>query len=234
VLSKDDRVPISVPYFQDTFPSSHVLQTQPKRACFPPSAPNSCQTRKILTPRFSRLKLLLKHISAGSGDAKLDQYLQSRDSYAKQTPKSVIFDNLWTIFAPGTIVYGQPFLKEPQIFIVQDNLQAWSSRSSSGRKGKPWSMACWSYDWDGKFFQRKSLRIKIEPFEGPKPISSLPYYPFVEKNNCDATREELKNRGVKFRRYCSAERGARMFEYDGETIFLKKGIRGIYTEESIV
>lgn len=182
----------------------------------------------------AELKLLLENISAGSGDAKLDQYLQSRDSYAKEKQKSVVFDNLWTIFPPGTMVYGQPFLKQSQIFIVQDKLQTWPSRSASGRKGRPWSMACWSYDWDGKCFLRKSLKIKLEPFEGPKPISSLPYYPFVENKNRDAITEKLIKRGADFRKYCMAKTGERMFEYLGETIFLKKGIRGMYTEESIV
>lgn len=55
----------------------------------------------------SDLRLLLDTIASGSGDPKLDKYFKSRTSNKEQ--KSVTFETLWTMFPPGTLIYGRPF-----------------------------------------------------------------------------------------------------------------------------
>lgn len=50
-----------------------------------------------------------------------------RETYLKEG--AVQFDDLWTVFTPGTLINGTPFQKQDQLFIVQDNLAIWPERS---------------------------------------------------------------------------------------------------------
>ena len=68
------------------------------------------------------LGLLLDTLSSGSGDQKLDKYLKVRESSKEQ---KMTFESLWTIFPPGTLVYGKVFQGQDQIFIVQGNVRPW-------------------------------------------------------------------------------------------------------------
>ena len=121
----------------------------------------------------SDLKLLLDAIAAGSGDVKLDKYFKSRASMKKQD--AVTFDTLWTLFPPGTLLYRKPFQGQDQVFIVYDNERVWPYlRRGSPREQDPWSLLCWTYDWDGTAFRRMPLKIGFEHFEQHKPITSLP------------------------------------------------------------
>lgn len=69
------------------------------------------------------LSKMLKIVSDGaSGDVNLDKYFKTQTSPTKPSledemkPKTVQFTNLWTIFPPGTLIYGKPFQNEDQIF----------------------------------------------------------------------------------------------------------------------
>ena len=168
------------------------------------------------------LKLLLDTISSGSGDQKLDKYFKTRDSHKEQ--KLVTFESLWTIFAPGTIVYGKPFLGQDQVFIVHDNLSPWPV---NGRKTPSWTLQCWTYDWNGKIFRRMALRLSIESFEGTTPISSLPFYPLDYHQEPDVLKKRLCERGAKYKRFCTAKEGSRMFDYKGDVFFGKRGFAGV-------
>jgi hypothetical protein len=177
----------------------------------------------------SDLKLLLDTILSGSGDAKLDKFFRTRASNREQ--KTVTFETLWTIFPPGTIVYGKPFQKEDQIFIVRDNRATWPDVS---RRNPTWGLDAWTYDWNGKIFGRKCLRLDFEQFEGHKPITSLPYYPFELHENREAIENQLRSRGIKYREFCTAKRGQRMFKYSGDAIFGKKGFSGVQGDDDQV
>ena len=168
------------------------------------------------------LKLLLDTISSGSGDQKLDKYFKIRDSHKEQ--KLVTFETLWTLFAPGTLVYGKPFLGEDQVFIVYDNLNPWPI---NGRKTSTWTLQCWTYDWNGKTFKRLALRLDIESFEGTRPISSLPFYPLDYHQELEVLKKRLCERGAKYKRFCTAEEGSRMFDYRGDVVFGKRGFPGV-------
>ena len=167
------------------------------------------------------LKLLLDTISNGSGDPKLDKYFKIRDSNREQ--RSVAFDSLWTIFPPGELVYGRPCLGQDQIFIVRDNLRAWPRDES---KTATWSLECWTYDWDGKFFKRRLVRLDIESFESYKPIASLAFYP-LDHHPDSNLKQRLVDRGYKYKRLCIAKQGSRMFDYAGNALFGKQGFSGI-------
>ena len=180
----------------------------------------------------SDLKLLLDTISSSSGCPKLDKYFKIRDSNKQQ--KSVTFETLWTIFPPGSLVYGQPFQGQDQVFLVQDNLQTWPYRQRRPSDEQAyWDLICWTYDWDGKRFRRLRLNLEFEYFDGHKPISSLPYYPFELNDQYDIIKDKLIEQGKTYRRFCTARQGSRMFEYNGEATFVKKGFSGVQGDNEV-
>lgn len=153
----------------------------------------------------SDLKLLLATISTSSGDAKLDKYFKMRQS--SRELKSVTFESLWTLFAPGTLVYGKPFLGHDQLFIVQHGWRSWPRPNVTS-----WPLACWTYDWDGKVFKRMPLKLELECFEGHKPITSLAFYPLDYHSDRNSIMQNLMKRGDKYKRICNAKQGSRMFD----------------------
>ncbi|TGO21649.1 hypothetical protein BPAE_0207g00030 [Botrytis paeoniae] len=173
----------------------------------------------------SDLRELLETIKSGSGDAKLDSYLTARDDFIKQ--KSITFEALWTIFPPGAIIYGQIFLKdEEQIFVVEDNYTPWPREESRrSRTLPPWFLYCWVYDYTGTIFQRRRVVLTFDSFDGPKPIASLPFHPLsaIEPDRRKQIEEKLLKRGKLFKKYCTADKDHRMYEYKGEAMFDKRG-----------
>ena len=184
----------------------------------------------------SDLGELLETILKGSGDAKLDVYMRVRDSLKKQG--STTFDALWTIFPPGTVVYGHLFLKTDQIFIVEDNLRPWPREDNRSRSGTPkiWELKCWTYDFTGKVFLRKAVKLPFEQFQGTKPISALPFYPLEAMSSVkrETIEAKLLKSGRTFRKYCTAEEGDRMYKYKGQAIFDKKGLRDLQAKDPAV
>lgn len=181
----------------------------------------------------SDLKILLDTISSSSGDPKLDKYFKTCDSNKGQ--KSVTFETLWTIFPPGSLVYGQPFQGQDQVFIVQDNLRPWPYfRRGAAREQTSWALLCWTYDWDGKMFRRMCLKLEFENFDGHKPITSLPFYPFELNEQHILIKDNLIKQGVKYRDLCTASQGSWMFEYSGEAILVKKGFSGVQGDDDKV
>ena len=192
----------------------------------PPKNDNDGQAR-------SDLGLLLDTISSSSGDPKLDKYFRARDSNKEQ--ESVTFETLWTIFLPGSLVYGQPFQRQHQIFIVQDSNKTWPNfRRRRAFEHASWDLLCWTYDWDGNRFRRMSLKLEFGYFDGHKPITSLPFYPFKLNDQCNVIRHSLIKQGVAYRHVCEAAQGSRMFEYNGEAILVKKGFSGVQGDDDKV
>ncbi|OAG41850.1 hypothetical protein AYO21_03853 [Fonsecaea monophora] len=178
----------------------------------------------------SDLKLLLDTITSSSGDAKLDKYFKTRDSHRQQN--CVTFDNLWTVFSPGSLVYGRPFQGQDQVFIVEDNFGAWPYFSDSARRDQAiWTLLAWTYDWNGNMFKRSLLRLDFEYFDGTKPITSLPYYPFDLHEQQDTVRQNLIKQGVQFRSFCTATQGSRLFDYRGDALLIKKGFSGVQADD---
>jgi hypothetical protein len=180
------------------------------------------------------LKNLLETISSGSGDAKLDKYFKTRESNKVQN--SVTFDTLWTLFPPGTLVYGKPFQEQDQVFIVQDNIRTWPVKwpERAHRGNVTWSILCWIYDWDGTTFRQMSLELVFEHFDGLKPIVSLLYYPLEFNENSRNIKTLLIERGAAYKRFCTTKEGSRMFDYNGEAIFVKRGFSGVQGDDDEV
>jgi hypothetical protein len=172
------------------------------------------------------LKLLLDTISGGSsGDAKLDKYFKMRDGYKRQTPETIQFEDLWTVFRPGMLVYGKPFQDEDQVFIVKDTRLVWpvGDDSHTGKSYQPWELEAWSYDWSGQSFRRTLFTLRFEEFEGHRPLTSLPFFPLDVHSRRDEICANLIQRGKKFRAVCEATKGQRLFEYDSNAILERKG-----------
>ena len=130
------------------------------------------QTAKDENEKRARedLGLLLDILSGGSsGDATLEKYFKARD--VSLHDKTVQFDNLWTFFSPGNLVYGKPFQGQDQMFVVRDSLRAWPLCDD-----RVWKLDCWAYDWTGNGFQRSCFTVLFEKDEGPKPINTLPSF----------------------------------------------------------
>ncbi|OTB07949.1 hypothetical protein M426DRAFT_317451 [Hypoxylon sp. CI-4A] len=161
---------------------------------------------------------LLDLLQQTTGDTQLNDYLQNRESLTKS--KNITFDALWTIFPPGTIIYGRPYLKNDQVFIVEDLFDLWPEPAD-----KWWSLTCWTYDWNGQVFRRKPLTLRFPRFRGTKAISALPYYPLSEAKDEDKIRESLIARGKAYRKYCTTKDDGRRFRYDGIAVADKTGFR---------
>ncbi|RBR11911.1 uncharacterized protein FIESC28_08796 [Fusarium coffeatum] len=176
------------------------------------------------------LKLLLDTISGGSsGDERLDKYFKARQNYKKQKPETVQFEDLWTVFQPGTLVYGQPFQGQPQVFVVKDNFRPWpwqrpDKKARGGTRPDTWELDAWSYDWRDGSFSRCLFVLNFDHFEGHLPLTSLPYYPFELHPEYEAKRAELIARGRDFRKICEAKQGSRLFDYRGRSVIEKKGL----------
>ncbi|KAF4624368.1 hypothetical protein G7Y89_g13805 [Cudoniella acicularis] len=170
----------------------------------------------------SDLRLLLKTVSENSTDRRLEQLLKTRGLNMDQ--KRITYETLWTIFPPGEIVFGKPFQKQPQLFIVQDNVRPWPEPETPRGRSAPWVLKCWMYDWTGHVFLRTLLKLRFERFEGAKPINSLPYYPFRYHENRKDMEDELLERGKTYRRVCIAKKGEQMYHYKGGVIFSRRGI----------
>ena len=176
----------------------------------------------------SDLGLLLLSIRSGSGDLKLDKYFKTRAANIERS--TVTFESLWTIFPPGSLIYGKPFLGEDAVLVVQDNTGTWPSQSED----QDWSLLCWIYDWGGKSFKRLCLEVTFQSFDGQKPITALPYYPLELVKDRDTLTAKLVERGREFRQYCLLKQGQRMFSYSGEAIFDKKGFSGVQIDDEKV
>ncbi|KAI1359172.1 P-loop containing nucleoside triphosphate hydrolase protein [Xylaria arbuscula] len=101
------------------------------------------------------LKLLLDTISSGSsGDLNLDKFFKIRGNYKSQEQETIQFNDLWTIFPPGTLIYGKPFQGEDQVFLVKDNKSPWPKWDSEAREAFPWKLEAWSWDWKDESFGR--------------------------------------------------------------------------------
>ncbi|KAI5460478.1 hypothetical protein BGZ63DRAFT_464601 [Mariannaea sp. PMI_226] len=181
------------------------------------------------------LGLLLDTISGGSsGDEKLDRYFKMRPNYTKQQPGTIQFQDLWTVFRPGMLVYGRPFQNEDQVFIVKDHARAWPWRNNThlgDRDFAPWELEAWSYDWKNDTFRRIQFTLRFPYFDGHLPLTSLPFYPFNLHPKHDVVREELIKRGKQFRSICKSNEGLRLFDYLGQSILEKKGFSGMSDEK---
>ncbi|KAI2642294.1 hypothetical protein GGS21DRAFT_501824 [Xylaria nigripes] len=181
------------------------------------------------------LKLLLDTISGGSsGDDNLDKFFQMRDNYKSQQSnrETVQFRDLWTIFPPGTLIYGKPFPNEDQVFVVKDSNTTWPMRKEESKKYYPWTLVAWSYDRKKGSFGKCAFILSIEFFDGHQPLTSLPFFPFEKHEDYELIRSKLVHRGKTFQEVFNTKDDSRMFEYKGDAIVEMKGFAGMKIDET--
>lgn len=139
--------------------------------------------------------------------------------------QSIQFEHLWTIFPPGELVYSTVFMKKDQIFIVKECTAKIIPESDSGREKDTkrfWSLVCWTYDWDGRIFNRVPIAFRFEEFQSARLINTLHCHP-LRHHNTDTIelatlRKNLIDRGKRFRNLCIRQSGSQMFNYNGVAI----------------
>ncbi|KAF0314836.1 AAA family [Colletotrichum asianum] len=215
-IFREDPVTLSSPYDAIIYEYDDLLAEAEKAE----EDEENMQARKDL-------KLLLDTIRTSSGDEKLDKYFKMRPNYKKPTPNTIQFEDLWTVFPPGMLVYGKPFQGEDQVFVVKDNQMFWPWRDPSMREPLPWKLDAWSYDWKDGTFSRTLFTLEFEQFDGHLPLTSLPFYPFDLCEEQEKIREKLIERGQTFRKICNARNDTRLFDYLGLSILETKGFSGM-------
>lgn len=219
-IFSDSPVTLSSPYEPIVFSWDQLLEVA--------SSPGADSDRQAKDD----LKLLLDTISGGSsGDEKLDKFFKMRDNYKNQQQETIQFDDLWTIFPPGTLIYGKPFQNEDQVFVVRDNNMTWPKWNDDTSEHFPWALEAWSYDWKEGSFGRSSFILSFEHFDGHRPVTALKYYPFKMHKDREAVQSKLIERGKLFQQYCNAKDESRMFDYKGDAIPEKKGFSGMKGDE---
>jgi len=149
-----------------------------------------------------QLKLLLDSLRL---TPELNVYLASLE--AQNNERTIQFDQLWTIFPPGEVVYSTVFMDEPQLFVVKESgprpsqgknkniknlrremdelldgfkgrlLDALTNEPNASRPQSRWSMVAWTYDWNGTSFERVPVRFTFDSFTGNRAISTLHCHP---------------------------------------------------------
>jgi hypothetical protein len=145
-----------------------------------------------------------------------------------QKSRTIDFNSLWILFPPGALIYASPFLNAHQVFVVKEcssKIYTESDSDNSKDDKRVWHLHCWTYDWDGKKFNRVPVFFKFYDFQGERTINTLPCHPLSQHFSGDnakdeeaAFREKLVERGSLFERYCTKVAGAQMFDYSGKAI----------------
>ena len=179
---------------------------------------------------LEHLTYVLNFVQQRYADALLQEEMRHQESQAMCT-----FEWSWLLFRPGTVVYSwQDGLL--RAFVVEKHDKALKRKMNPKsilrldeleRKPLPLQIIVWFLDFDGDHIGRRRQEYLITPFDGAKPIQSLPIFPkeYMNKNErLDAslsTEEYLIKRGQLF-----CEMTTRSYMHcDGETVkFPKKTV----------
>jgi hypothetical protein len=114
------------------------------------------------------LKKLLDYIRSVP---ELIKYFRTREGNA--TAKVTTYEHMWTLFAPGSLVLAKPFLKQNQVFKVEEPPIPYVSTKLPPKLFV--SAYCW--DYNGKKWVKVFYNLAIENFRGTKEINQLECYP---------------------------------------------------------
>jgi len=137
---------------------------------------------------------------------------------------------------------AKPFLNKPQIFMVEISESLVPNDLSS-----KFAIICYSIDWNGSKFDKVPFEMTIERFSDKKSLFELPFYPLdfhqdmdddddePKSRNCaddspavKRLKAKLKDRGVLYKKYCTAKKGKQTFRYNG-TAYHQKGSSLFYS-----
>jgi hypothetical protein len=85
----------------------------------------------------------------------------------------ITFKYLWTIFEPGSLIYGVEDDHE-RIYELVSSSEQWDSRRGMAYL----RLQCQGVDWDGDKFGRCNEYLSVYDFEGTRKITALAAYPF--------------------------------------------------------
>lgn len=140
--------------------------------------------RKDLTDEeaIAHLDLLIKFINETFKDTIADT-----ENHLEQG--LVTYANLWTIFRPGSILYGQ-ILGQPRAFIL--NSYAYSCQPPALQLNVNF------VDFDGSTFGRRHTQLEIDAFSGAQKIRGFGAYPLSMHADELAMKKRLTDRGRQF------------------------------------
>ena len=180
------------------------------------------------------LRLLLDEVRRTPG---LESYFNGAREMQGKT-NTVSFEYLWTLFPPGELVVGKPFMDRWQAFIVKFCVAGYKKKGNSEK----WVLECWTYDWNGTIFRRVPVEFSFDEFKATKSITALPCYPLRYhrtksdvansvngKSSAEAMKLDLIKRGERYRDLCLKRKGRQLFDYEGELLERGKGVRSVAT-----
>lgn len=137
----------------------------------------------------------------------VNETLQPVRSYLHGAPSSVNFNNIWHLFATGSLIYVKDRSTPQKIWKV---IQATGGRKylddpGSGipdweTKWSPFVIDCYYVDFDGTNFVRINSQFTIEKFNDSMPIAGLQIMPLevAERLLSGVKRDEFRERGEQF------------------------------------
>jgi hypothetical protein len=169
-------------------------------------------------------------LEAIQGSPELADYFKMRESSLVEGLTS--YHTMWTLFAPGELVYARPFLDCPQLFIVESPPSIWDSEN--GIKSSVLNVDCWCYDWNGFEMVRVYYNIAIERFKGTKPILELACYPVRNHQSRDELFARFVRQGRLYERIVKSRPGAsQMFCYTGKVLSHDRDFMGRNNEDTV-
>lgn len=135
------------------------------------------------------------------------------DVESATSPGLIDFQDLWMLYAPGTIVFSKE--EGEWEALVVDSVRGCqkSVRRRSGQHDYTrLDLTCWSIDYDGEVFGRVWTTHCIAPFQNKKEITSLSLVPERFLPDCGSIKETLRARGKQFWEL----QGQNYKEYTGE------------------
>ncbi|KAI8952755.1 P-loop containing nucleoside triphosphate hydrolase protein [Xylaria longipes] len=120
----------------------------------------------------------------------LKDVIAATEDYVKN--KVVTYENIWTIFQPGCIVYAKRFGKPVGVRLVDGQF------IQHYKLGSCYQVKCERVDWDGSRFGYDVSQHFIMPFEGTTPVTDLECFPLSYHPEEETIKEKLTARGRKF------------------------------------
>lgn len=182
-------------------------------ALFDGQLPITVQTNNSLVLHsWDRLWDATKDNPDSKTSAELRCYLKNIERYEQATLQAhaaalregqINFDNMWTLFPPGSEVITMLFQNSYQIFTVDQH--------GPSVDGMGFKLSCWAYDWDGRALIRSAHDFIVPRFEGKKKVTELQCYPLrfykYGDEGPEKLRQQLIERGKLFETYCKRDEG---------------------------
>lgn len=153
------------------------------------------------TQSLEQLKLLLGWIKTT-----FELEIAAYDKCMSSDLKAISYDNLWTVFMPGTIVHTQ-HLALDRAFSVAEH---WYDEDDA--ENPAFNLRCNFVDYDGDRFGIRRIILEIPKYSGVREIRKQDVKPLELLENIDEVKEELMKRGRKFEQYAM---GQNFMQYTG-------------------